>query len=420
MKLTLKNIGKLRDASVEINGITVIAGENDTGKSTVGKVLYSVFNSFYHIGKKILSERLASIENQLQIMQREASIDEYWVLDTDDLAYEILTEVSTEGLNLEELRSKVYHMILEYDDRIWELVPDEAIEDAADRISQILVVQDREIFKTVLQRNLDAEFNGQIGNLFLTGDSAVRLGIRNEAVNITIRDNKVIEFDRRINLGTEAIYIDDPFVLDELQNRIWRGTSRYPDHRANLKSRLNASRNHSSILEEIVKNKKFEQIYAKISEVCEGDVVKEKRSTIGYRVGKQTLEVRNMSTGLKTFAILKKLLVSGWIEENGTIILDEPEIHLHPEWQLLFAELIVLMHKEFGLHILLNTHSPYFLNAIEVYAAKHEVDSKCKYYLTRSDKMLSYVEDVTDHIEAIYQKLARPLQVLENERYHYD
>ena len=33
MKLTLKNIGKIGDASVEINGITVIAGENNTGKS---------------------------------------------------------------------------------------------------------------------------------------------------------------------------------------------------------------------------------------------------------------------------------------------------------------------------------------------------------------------------------------------------
>lgn len=39
MKLTLKNIGKIGTASVEINGITVIAGENNTGKSTVGRAL---------------------------------------------------------------------------------------------------------------------------------------------------------------------------------------------------------------------------------------------------------------------------------------------------------------------------------------------------------------------------------------------
>lgn len=41
MKLTLKNIGKIREASVELNGITVIAGENNTGKSNVNIIWQS-------------------------------------------------------------------------------------------------------------------------------------------------------------------------------------------------------------------------------------------------------------------------------------------------------------------------------------------------------------------------------------------
>lgn len=39
MKIFLKNIGKLKSADVEIKGITIIAGENNTGKSTVGKII---------------------------------------------------------------------------------------------------------------------------------------------------------------------------------------------------------------------------------------------------------------------------------------------------------------------------------------------------------------------------------------------
>lgn len=45
MILSLKNIGKVESAKVELNGITVIAGENDTGKSTIGKAK----QSDYHI-----------------------------------------------------------------------------------------------------------------------------------------------------------------------------------------------------------------------------------------------------------------------------------------------------------------------------------------------------------------------------------
>ena len=87
---------------------------------------------------------------------------------------------------------------------------------------------------------------------------------------------------------------------------------------------------------------------------------------------------------------------------------------------MIFAELIVLIQKEFGVHILLNTHSPYFLNAIEVYSTKHGVDEVCKYYLASVINDYSYIEDVTNNIEKIYSKLARPLQELENERYQND
>ena len=119
--------------------------------------------------------------------------------------------------------------------------------------------------------------------------------------------------------------------------------------------------------------------------------------------------------GFKTFVILKMLLLNGSIGYNSTIILDEPEIHLHPQWQLLFAEVIVLLQKEFGMQILINTHSPYFLNALEVYTIKYGISDQCKYYLASIQEEGSVIEDVTNNIEKIYQKLARPFQDLENE-----
>ena len=42
MELKLKNIGMINEANVKIDGLSVIAGENDTGKSTVGKALFFI------------------------------------------------------------------------------------------------------------------------------------------------------------------------------------------------------------------------------------------------------------------------------------------------------------------------------------------------------------------------------------------
>ena len=61
MRLSLKNIGKINEASVKIKGITVIAGENDTGKSVAGRALFSVFNSFRDSGVRIKQVRVESI-----------------------------------------------------------------------------------------------------------------------------------------------------------------------------------------------------------------------------------------------------------------------------------------------------------------------------------------------------------------------
>ena len=51
------------------------------------------------------------------------------------------------------------------------------------------------------------------------------------------------------------------------------------------------------------------------------------------------IDVASLSTGLKAFVILKQLLINGNVQDKDVIVLDEPEIHLHPEWQLLYAEI---------------------------------------------------------------------------------
>lgn len=47
MKLRIDNFTLIKRAEIDIDGITVIAGNNNTGKSTVGKVLYSITSPFH-------------------------------------------------------------------------------------------------------------------------------------------------------------------------------------------------------------------------------------------------------------------------------------------------------------------------------------------------------------------------------------
>ena len=57
MLLKLRNVGRLNPAEVKIEGLTVICGNNNTGKSTIGKILYCIFTAFYDIEKNIRKEK---------------------------------------------------------------------------------------------------------------------------------------------------------------------------------------------------------------------------------------------------------------------------------------------------------------------------------------------------------------------------
>ena len=63
MRIDIKNFAKIKEASVQIDGITVIAGENNTGKSTVGKVLFSLFNATVNMEEHVNNYRYEKIRS---------------------------------------------------------------------------------------------------------------------------------------------------------------------------------------------------------------------------------------------------------------------------------------------------------------------------------------------------------------------
>ncbi len=426
MILSLKNIGKLVETQIAIDGITVIAGENDTGKSTVGKALFAVFNSFYDVDRQVLSERIDSIESVLSLVLKNANrtpVRYYIRILAEDIASHQVSLSQKSGFK-DRISESVLQMVEKSGEGTddFRLIEVNDSDEVVHRIQEIMDVSEEEILKAIVEKKMDTEFNGQVTNLFTNKKGEIRLQIKDKSIALSIENNRVTGIENAINLHVEAVYMDDPFLLDTIPSPYFGIRSRYADHRTHLRKKIFDNASKKTAVEEIIVNNKFQNIYEKISSVCSGEIVRSNQKEYSYKSADsdKLLDVRNLSTGLKTFVILKTLLLNGGIEYNGVVILDEPEIHLHPEWQLLFAELIVLLHKEFDVHILLNTHSPYFLRAIQVYSAKYEMADKCRYYLSENSGNQAAITDVSDDIERIYARLSKPLQDLEDERWRDD
>lgn len=418
MKISLNNIGKIKKADIEIGGIAVIAGENDTGKSTIAKSLYSIINAFYDIDKKIELDKREILQEILERVFIDIlnSIKPKARVLTRIKSYELYEEFKTvKNINIDNLKNIIKNKILDCDIELSDDV-NEIIDKHLKRVNQILSITDEEMQNRIADRQFKSEFYGQINNIYSSGHGQIRLYLKSKMIEIDVSNNYINIRRMEPIISVNAIYIDSSLIMDEFKKSFFSYRRNFNDsnHRDNLKVILYERDNNIS--RSVVFEEQFENIYNMISGVVLGNFEFDNKGNGIYKNADDiTLRMENISAGLKTFIIIKTLFLNGTIQENGILILDEPEIHLHPKLQLVFAELIVLLQKEFNLHILLSTHSPYFLKAIEVYSKKHEMSSKCRYYLTKSidgEKKSIEVEDVTDKTYEIYKLLAEPYNVL--------
>ena len=457
MVLSLTNIGKISSATIKLDGITVIAGENSSGKSTVGKALFSVVNGSHNIVTRVATEKRVAIAELLERLIYEASprptsraSSRIHYTEALNNASEILRNYK-KYVDPYSLAKDLQVIINSPEGAFQQLTLDPSIESQSitidplilnsytKKIVRILNKTDEEITARIMTNLLQDEFKNQIVKMSVDEDHVgqIKLDMNSHSVTLEVTSNSLNMHDQLGNMAhnIEAVFIDDPFILerDNISGRspfqfyIGRNAAilselhrQYCAHPLHL-YRCLTDQFDTSALNAILIEDQLYDVFNKLNTVCDGSIER-KKDGYYYRDIKTGLSfnMSNVSTGIKSFAIIKTLLMHRVLSENNVLILDEPEIHLHPEWQLVFAELLVLLQKELNLRILINTYSIDFLCAIEIFAHRHEILNKCNFYQAKNEGTSAIIFDVTDEIEKIYAQLGRALQRLEDMRHGHD
>jgi hypothetical protein len=411
MKLKLKNIGKITSAEVEIAGITVIAGPNSTGKSTISKSLFAMFNSLHNLSQKVKKEQEISIRqlfsNNIDEFFKEFILIKNKKISPEDLSA-LLVGVSE--------KKDIINIMKKFE------ISSDFYSDILNGIEEINSIPKKRIEYEILQSSFQKEFNGRIHNIFSDNNCEIGLVVQGREQKIVFNHNDdLIEDDNLFQLDHEVVYIDDPFVMDynsKSEKEDWvfysDGITTTKNHREAVIAQYSKTDTLTIVQRASIKSN-LDLAYAKINEALESELkLIAPRNSDDQKLPFDKLPVESLSSGAKTFYLMKVLLDNGTIVKNGTLILDEPEVHLHPAWEIILAEMIVLLQKEMQLHILINTHSPYFIRAIDVYSRKHEIDEKTNYYLSFKEGSGSTVKRV-EYLTEIYKLLSKPLQILEDE-----
>ncbi len=474
MKITLHNIGIIQDSNIQLDGLTVITGENNSGKTTVGKVLYSLLDAVTNIQNKAINDRnyyigkkLDEIKSTLdffryQYILRDQKIDHHFgdedskinILfssrnyksqlqnsELENFAHELFDELSSLYTKIEN-NKEIINYYSKYISKNDPLIATNILKEQINRAKDILknlfdnLEKDSELFdytRESINETLRIEFANQIqpviqpikkSKIKLTGENSIYF-------DIEIVDNRVVNNGKPIFITApyqKTYLIDNPFIIDapsniryinynevEVNDSLLNiGRIRTHDHKLSLVLR---NGNRSTVFEKMILNEYLVEIKKQIDQVIPGEFEFNREGDYYILDGKK-LKVANLATGSKMFSILKILLENGEIDETTMLILDEPEAHLHPSWQNKFAEIIVLLVKELNTNILLTTHSPNFMLAIDAYMREYDISLKTNFYQTNYLKngFVEYqcVNDDMGKIYADFMKYLSEVKVLRN------
>ena len=441
MKISLKNVGSIKESALEIKGLTVIAGENDTGKSTVSKALYSIisaFNNFEMEYKEALNDALHDklktlylvLRRNTQITAEEKTMHRFspqgflWrvirpILEERETGFESYDK--NVALNLKLLK----------DNGVEESIFAKA-ENEYSEIKKLLLatVNEEGAKKESLRRILANEFHGQICN---SSASEYEISAEENQENIFHMtgnsEGKILHASFEKLYYNDCIYLESPFVLymNDLLNSgrsFLSGPSGLPKHMEDLLSRLKSvksGREAQQYVFDLLEEEDYYNLHNRIGEMIQGQMffdADETRFKYSRKDGKseKDFDLFNVAAGIKSLGIIQMLMKGKALGDRCLIIIDEPEVHLHPKWQIEFAEVLVQLVSLTDNNVLINTHSPYFLNALQVYVEKYKLTGKEHFYLSKNQGDYTEIVEHTKNVNEIYKILFEPFQKLEDEK----
>ncbi len=421
MKLKIENVGKVEYSDIELNGITVIAGYNNTGKTTVLRSADLMLKTFHNFNQNISEERAKSIENY--ILQQDNLFDNQGF---EELSYQLLADVAHEvrkelfrtrnRLITKEKFFQIYYGILNPD--IIDFVSEdqkESLEFIAETMysgmQAIYKRENSEYEKFLTEINVRSEFHQQAHQLSNNKESLIDLTDQAVTCRVKFQANKVIE-EFGSDLGSHpVVYLETQNILDSMSRRVNRGMT------SNLREMLLRERNLNK--DEII-YEQYQETESNLNmledifqEVMHGKLISE-LGILKYKEEHMddAIQIKNVASGMKIFLLLYRLIENGSLKENSWILIDEPESNLHPDWHLKLAEILILLKIKMNIRIILSSHSPYFMRALEVKMADYGILDCGTFYLMEERNQGFVAKDVTAHTEEIYRQLYQPLELL--------
>lgn len=396
-KYSLFDYHSIAEAEVIIDGITVLAGDNGCGKSTLSRWLYYLVNTASRYEELLfveLKDQLDELLRQGRSIVREISRPghEFNASDFIEISSNI-QKVSFSDENAVQIVKQLFrdsvHLLgiglIEY-------LSDTRSEYRIQRMNRYLNlnIERQEDFPTAIDGYVKGKLNEAesllseyyrdmeertTGRFFELLHSNYQVKDKEpDRIQLSEDGVKLLRKNRLGNLLAleRAIYVDTPMALSfgstKSDSIFWQ------DLRKMIKSSVVPTNTSSLKLLIRIKNLIGGEVRAQDS-IYQGKELRFLRKGDGLNI-----KLEDTATGMKTFAYIQKLIENGFLNERTLLLIDEPEAHLHPKWIFEFAHLLVLLNKDLGVKVMVASHNPDMVAALQKVAETEGLIEKTHFY----------------------------------------
>lgn len=411
IKVKVTDFRAVDSAEIVLDGITVVSGENGCGKSTLSKLLYYAFKTVNEYELMVRQNLYISVD---AILKRTSNL-------VRDL-HPILKKYNADwdGFDLFPPKKDYFSLPLPAlaSFCIGYVYPlsgfsklETAVYSSSDKefISSFLVRAKMVLISVLKENGNTSDLSGASFEMIIAAlvEILSKLFAQAEA---KLQDRNIDILDAVFSRYFSGQIVEDNFnlyeygvcITDRRQNRVLNLSSvervLYID--TPMAVGIDNGFTHWWELNEILRNSgyphlKNEELGTLLSqEILHGNVGIDKNLTERFeylRSDGLKVNLLDCATGIKAFAVLQLLIKNGFLNNKTLLIIDEPEAHLHPQWIVEYARLVVLLNKELGVKFFIATHNPDMISALKYISEKEAVTRELNFYLAERNSDFSYV-----------------------------
>ena len=403
LKFNIENMGNIDNATVTIKPLTIIAGKNSTGKTFITKSLYTVLDSVYK--NHFLHEFYSTF------FQLERSILEFYdAITPSNKDIKFYTQFTS---NIQQIQNSIISGLLKckfkeqaeiitryeklftvLENNITSYIEDRRelkkfkkyaydFENIETYLGELLYIVNNRTdiiinnISNTLEEGLKKNFQITNLNSLIQQGQSKRLKIKLDNLgDIEIEHNQFINFSlnpdgiEEIQNVENIVFFDSPVYIKikrALENNrqvrlpILKDEDKYLKGYPQYLDKL-----YSFIDKEYIGTSQFTLISQEIQEIINGSFSVSKSGDIQYTDNENNIMPLSLTAmGISNIGLIDLLLRNNVINKGSFLIMDEPEVHLHPEWQVVLANILYKIAKQ-GANIIIATHSLDFLKQFEV------------------------------------------------------